>query len=122
MEIYLENYPQLPLSYYCGLQKEQFPPADRLTESQMEGICMALRKMYLTWKVEAHVHMIVPVSKLYELLVSVLDEKVNVGLDGVTTIEFCNYHPPSCSMNEYCTCRDFYEKESILHNGQKNAG
>ena len=120
VELYLDSYPQLPLSYYCGLHKEQLPPPERLSESQMEDICVALRKMYLTWKIEAHLHIIVPVSKLYCLLVSVLDEKVNVGLDGHTTIEFCNYHPPSCNMNEYCTCRDFYEKEYPRHNGQKS--
>jgi hypothetical protein len=111
MQQFLENYPQHPFSYYCGLSKEQFPPATQLSEEQMNAICAAFRSMLDTWNITADIHIKVPASKIYSLLVSVLDEKVSIGLDGVTTIEFCNYHPPSCAMGEYCTCREFYEKE-----------
>jgi hypothetical protein len=107
---FLENYPQHAFSHYCGLGKEQFPPAEQLTEAQMESICTAFRKMLSTWNISADIHIKVPVSKIYSLLVSVLDEKVGIG-EGITTIEFCNYHPPSCAMGEYCTCRHFYEQE-----------
>jgi hypothetical protein len=111
MQEFLENYPQHPFSYFCGLTKEQFPPAARLTESQMESICTAFRAMLATWHISADIHIKVPVSKMYSLLVSVLDEKVSIGIEGTTTIEFCNYHPPSCAMGEYCTCKEFYDKE-----------
>jgi hypothetical protein len=108
---FLENYPQHPFSYYCGLSKEQFPPADKLTEQQMEAICSAFRTMLSTWNIAADIHIKVPVSKIYSLLVTVLDEKVSMGLEGQTIIEFCNYHPPSCAMCEFCTCKEFFEQE-----------
>jgi hypothetical protein len=111
MQQFLENYPQHPFSYFCGLVKEQFPPAERLSEAQMEAICTAFRSMLSTWHIAADIHIKVPVSKIYSLLVSVLDEKLSIGLEGITTIEFCTYHPPSCAMGEYCTCKEFYDKE-----------
>lgn len=108
---FLENYPQHPFSYYCGLDKDQFPPADRLTEEQLTAVCAAFHQMLSTWNIAADIHIKVPASKVYSLLITVLDEKVSIGLEGTTTIEFCNYHPPSCAMGEYCTCKDFYERE-----------
>jgi hypothetical protein len=108
---FLENYPQHPFSYYCGLSKEQFPPADRLTDAQLDALCEAFRSMLATWNISADIHIKVPPGKMYSLLVSVLDEKVSMGLETMTTIEFCNYHPPSCAMGEYCTCKEFYENE-----------
>lgn len=111
MQQFLENYPQHPFSYYCGLNKEQFPPAEQLTEPQMESVCDAYRTMLATWNISADIHIKVPVSKIYSLLVSVLDEKVTVGPDAQTIIEFCNYHPPSCAMGEFCTCKEFFERE-----------
>lgn len=108
---FLESYPQHPFSYYCGLNKEQFPPPNRLNDVQMESVCAAFRQMLATWNIAADIHIAVPISKMYSLLISVLDEKVNIAFEGLTTIEFCNYHPPSCAMGEYCTCKEYLEKD-----------
>src|SRR5690242_3851269 len=56
MQQFLENYPQHPFSYFCGLSKEQFPPAARLSETQMEAICASFRAMLGTWHITADLH------------------------------------------------------------------
>lgn len=110
VEQWLENNPQHSFGYYCGLGKEQFPPANLLTEPQLEELCTALDNMLLTWNLSAEIYSFVPVAKKYSLLVSILDEKVEIPDYGLLTIEFCTTDPPTCPLNEYCSCREIWEK------------
>ena len=122
-ERWLESEPQFTFAYYCGLTKEQFPPANLLTDSQMESVCEALNKLHYTWNIGVDIPDHIPVSKKYTLLISVLDEKVDIQDAGFIDIEFCNYDPPSCPLNEYCTCKEFLKEDDAEENtsdsGQK---
>lgn len=114
VEKWLENNPQHSFSYYCGLTKEQFPPPGLLTEAQLEELCKALEHLLFTWNLGAEIYSFIPVAKKYSLLVSVLDEKVEIPDYGLLTIEFCTSDPPSCPLNEYCSCREMWEKADSL--------
>lgn len=99
--------PAHSFSYYCGLQKEQFPPAEKLTKVQLLQINDAFRHLLFTWNLDASIPKEIPPAKTYSLLTSVLDEKTDIVNSGFMTFEFCNYDPESCPFEQYCSCKDF---------------
>ena len=106
VEHWLENEPEHDFSYYCGLQIEQFPPAEKLTSEQMEAVSLAFEKLLFTWNIGVEMPEKLPVSRKYTLLVSVLEKKVAIVENGFETIEFCSYDPPSCPFDEWCICKE----------------
>ena len=111
VERWLEHEPEHDFSYYCGLQKEQFPPTEKLTDDQMEAVSHAFEKLLFTWNIGVELPDKLPAARKYSLLVSVLERKVAIVENGFETIEFCSYDPPSCPFNEYCTCRELGLKD-----------
>ena len=111
VEHWLENDPEHDFSYYCGLQKEQFPPAEKLTDDQMEAVSLAFEKLLFTWNIGVEMPDKLPVSQKYSLLIGVLERKVAIVENGFETIEFCSYDPPSCPFNEWCTCKELGLKD-----------
>jgi len=111
VERWLENDPQFSFGYYCNLSKEQFPPPELLTEFQIEEICIAFKKLLFTWNLSVDIPDNLPISKTYLLLISTLNEKVEIVHDGFITIEFCNYDPPTCPFDDNCSCREFWKQD-----------
>ena len=111
VERYLENDPEHDFSYYCGLQKEQFPPAEKLTNEQLEAVSIGFEKLLFTWNIGVEMPDKLPASQKYNLLISVLERKVAIVENGFETIEFCSYDPPSCPFNEWCTCKELGLKD-----------
>ncbi len=113
IERWIEHEPTHTFSYYCGLQKEQFPPAEKLTEEQMQQINKAFGQLLFTWNLDTAIPENVPTALTYTLLVSVLDEKMEPVTSGILTFEFCNYDSASCPFGHYCTCKDFEDDENM---------
>lgn len=111
VERWLQSDPEHDFSYYCGLQTEQFPPADRLNDIQMEQVCNAFEKLLYTWNIGVEMPEQLPVSKKYTLMVSILERKVMIVSSGFETIQFCRYDPPSCPFDKWCTCRGSWINE-----------
>jgi hypothetical protein len=106
VERWLENEPEHDFSYYSGLQKEQFPPPEKLTNEQMEAVSLAFERLLFTWNIGVEMPEKLSVARKYSLLISVLERKVAIVENGFETIEFCSYDPPSCPFNEWCTCKE----------------
>ncbi|MFL5747272.1 MAG: hypothetical protein ACJ751_21540 [Niastella sp.] len=111
VERWLEHEPEHDFSYYCGLQIEQFPPVEQLTNEQMEAVSLAFEKLLFTWNIGVEMPEKLPVSRKYTLLVSVLEKKVAIVENGFETVEFCSYDPPSCPFDEWCTCKELGLKD-----------
>jgi hypothetical protein len=109
VERWLESDPAYTFAYYCGLQPEQFPPAERLTIKQLHTIYKAFGQLLFSWNLDADIPKSFPVRRAYSLLISTLHHKVEIVNDGFITIEFCTCDPPSCPFEEYCSCKK-YEK------------
>jgi hypothetical protein len=99
--------PDHTFSYYCGLQKEQFPPAEKLTELQLKQINNAFRHLLFSWNLDANIPKEVPSAKTYSMLISLLDNKTDIVNSGFMTFEFCQYDPASCPFEQYCSCKEF---------------
>lgn len=115
IERWLENDPAFTFSYYCGLRKEEFPPAEKLTDDQIHKLKKQFEDLLYTWNLSANIPEEIPPSKAYTLLVSVLDKKVDIPDTGFMTFEFCAYDPPTCPLDEYCECREFYDSYNPDH-------
>jgi hypothetical protein len=99
--------PAHTFSYYCDLQKEIFPPAEKLTKKQLLQINKAFRHLLFSWNLDAYIPKEIPPAKTYSLLVTILDKKTDIVSSGFITFEFCNYDYPTCPFGEYCTCKNF---------------
>ncbi|MEO8150790.1 MAG: hypothetical protein ABI723_24370 [Bacteroidia bacterium] len=116
VERWLEHEPVHTFSYYCGLQKEQFPPAEQLNKKQLNQIIRAFNQLLFSWNLGTAIPEKIPPAKYYSLLISVLDEKTEIVNSGFMTFEFCNYDPPSCPFQEYCDCKDFQYSDDNMNN------
>jgi hypothetical protein len=95
-------------SYYCGLKPEQFPPAEMLTKKQMRAICKTLNHLLCSWNLDVDIPKQYPIVKTYQLLVTVLDKKVEPPTSGFITFEFCTCDPPTCPFEDHCTCKKYF--------------
>ncbi|THU41894.1 hypothetical protein FAM09_07280 [Niastella caeni] len=118
VERWLENEPEHDFSYYSGLQKEQFPPVEKLSNEQMAAVSLAFERLLFTWNIGVEMPDKLPISRKYSLLVSVLERKVAIVENGFETIEFCSYDPPSCPFNEWCTCKELGLKDQYNDDGE----
>jgi hypothetical protein len=103
-----QDEPKHTFSYYCGLQREQFPPVDRLNPSQIDSLVEAFEYLLSSWNMSASMPEEVPSAIKYELLAGILDKEVDIVDRGIIGIEFCHYDPNECPFgSEYCTCKDY---------------
>ena len=103
-----EDLIQQSFGYHCQLNKEQFPPSNRLTSEQMNTVCDAFEKLLFTWNTHADFPDNLPIEMAYETLVSVLDRKFIIPTSGFVGLEFCDYEPEKCRFKEYCTCKELF--------------
>ncbi|MCU0328601.1 MAG: hypothetical protein MUE53_06385 [Chitinophagales bacterium] len=109
VERYLSgDYDQI-LADVVGLNKEQFPPVEMLTENQMKLLTDALDKMLFSYNISTDLPDGLPINIAYSLMVSVLDRDIYIGNgDGHIGIEFCHYEPQSCPFGDkFCSCKDY---------------
>jgi hypothetical protein len=107
IERWVENEPVQTFSYFCGLEKEQFPPAEKLTKKQMKQIIKAFEQLLYTWNLAADMPENFPLEKKYTLLIGVLDEKTGIVNSGCIHFDFCTGDPTGCTFEEYCPCKKF---------------
>jgi hypothetical protein len=81
-----------------------FPPADRLSESQINALNEAIMSL-----LEAHNYAInittiknLPAHILYQYFVKQWTTKVWYDTHGLTGLEFCDYNPEECGLYEWC--------------------
>ena len=63
------------LGYYCGLAKENFPPAKQLTQEDLLLVYEALKKMMYSYNIGIDLPEELPAQFKYELTLSTLNEK-----------------------------------------------
>lgn len=112
IERWLNNDPVHPFSYYCGLEKEQFPPAEMLSKKQMQQISKAFLSLLHSWNLGADFPKKFPLTNKYTLLTGLLNKKTDIVRHGFMTFDFCSGDSTSCEFGEYCTCRKWHNETS----------
>jgi hypothetical protein len=104
---WVESDPPFTFSHHCGLKTEQFPPTNKLTESQMSQVVSAMDQMMGSWNVGMDIPSSVPTTMRYELILGILEKKVSISTYGFWILDFCTGNSEGCELGEYCPCLNF---------------
>lgn len=109
VEAYLNNTPEHTFGYYCGLKKEDFPPADQLTDEEMQLVNNAFEEMMSSWNLDISLPDNIPVPFAYQLIVDVLNKETMIVNSGWYIFDFCTGYAPDCELKAYCPCLKIWE-------------
>ena len=94
----------------CGIQKMQFPPAEKLNIQEMEILCAEIKELMHTWNLDLSLPDTLPVERAYHYLTEVFDTKTMITDSGHVGLELCQYVVKGCVFGRHCMCKEF-EKE-----------
>ena len=103
--------PERTFGYYCGLNSENFPPAEQLTDEEMKMIRKAFEQMMYSWNQGIDLPESLPVAFAYKMIVDSLDMKTNIVNSGGMSFDFCSGYAPDCIFKEYCPCLEIWNEE-----------
>lgn len=107
VERFIHEDPIQDLSYYSGLRPEQFPPAEDLTQEQIDTVVNAFSEMLQSWNIAADLPDDFPNERKYPLLVSLLNERFHIQNMGTVHWSFCDFDETTCPFGEHCLCKEF---------------
>ncbi|MEO8086641.1 MAG: hypothetical protein ABI763_07475 [Bacteroidota bacterium] len=107
LERWINHKPVQTFGFYCGLEKEQFPPAEMLTKKQQYQLSNGFMQLLRSWNLGVQLPKKFPIAKKYTLLCGLLNVKTDIVSDGNIDFEFCTFDPPSCPFKEYCVCDEW---------------
>ncbi|MBW7941321.1 MAG: hypothetical protein H3C64_02750 [Candidatus Kuenenia stuttgartiensis] len=100
--------PAHSFGYYCGLDPENFPPAEQLTDEEMTLVRRAFEKMMYSWNMAIDLPEKLPVAFAYTMIVNSLNEKTDIMNSGQMHLDFCTGYAPDRVFKEYCPCLKFW--------------
>jgi hypothetical protein len=113
----LENSPDITPGTLFHLNKEMFPPVEKLTDSQLETLTEEILSLWAEYTMDAVYPENLPARILYPMLVAKLEEPVQYWPGWTMGVEFCSYEPENCPFgHEYCTCKDFQDEWEAENN------
>ncbi|MDR7129282.1 hypothetical protein J2X69_001617 [Algoriphagus sp. 4150] len=89
---------------YCGLNRDDFPPKEQLSEDQLTQVTTAFVEMMNSWNLEVVFPDDLPQPRRYELLMDILVGPVMIFKHGFYCFYFCTGNPDGCELGEYCPC------------------
>jgi len=105
-----ENAPQVAMDDLFGVSHEVFPPAERLTDAQVEALILAILALWGAFNFEADFPPTAPARQLYtELVAFWRDEPVKYTSEG--TAHLCLFlclcdRSGDCQWGDACHCKD----------------
>jgi len=104
--------PEHTFGYYCGLNSENFPPAEQLTDEEMMIVRKAFEQMMLTWNHALNLPENLPVGFAYTMTINSLNHETSMVNSGCMHFDFCTGYAPGCELKEYCPCLEIWNEES----------
>lgn len=95
-----------PAEALFGIAKNEFPPSEKLNNSQMKIVLEAVEKMLLAINNQIVFPEKMPVNRRYELLFVLWDDGFQPLTEGMSYNDFCTGYAPECALKEYCFCKD----------------
>ena len=110
METWLYGKGEFSMFYHFELGEQQFPPADRLTDEQLDKLVFALHRLWNAFNFTAVVPNSAPSRVVYPILLKRMLDSATVLQYGHSGIEFCDYVPEECVFGQYCDCKKYLEE------------
>lgn len=101
-----ENNPSKPMGEWFGLSQEQFPPVEKLSDSQIEEINTAFAELWAAYNFYAQFPEKTPEPRRYQLYRKFINENVVWASQGASFIDFCTGNCEGCDVEEYCEIKD----------------
>lgn len=103
-----ENNPYQTMLSLFNLEPEVFPPADRLSVSQLEQLNLGILELWAGFNFYAEFPEEVSSRRLYEALTKYMQHSECQYISkGSSHVEFCQYEPDNCPWgNDLCSCKD----------------
>jgi hypothetical protein len=113
----LEESAEKTMSQWFGLEKEQFPPSEKLTNEQLVLMAAGFEKLWQAYSFEPGFPDGLPAKIRYDLMRDYLDYSTQHWPGGwVHHFEFCDYDPKNCPFgSEFCWCEDVDKDYLIYH-------
>lgn len=104
-----ENAPEQTFEALFDLSPEVFPPAEKLSGSQMQAVLEGVFALWAAWNIYPVLPDNIPVEILYGVVVNYWrNESIHYVSEGNLHLEFCSYDVNDCPWGSaYCTCKDF---------------
>lgn len=104
--------PEHTLGYYCGLDKEQFPPAEQLSVEDIQLVFDVFEKMLYSWNAEISFPDELPWPLRYQFMIKALEEGIPLIAGGdFIMLDFCSGYAPGCPFGKYCCCREYWDNK-----------
>lgn len=101
----------MPLSQIVNLDKSIFPPAEKLSDEQIDLIYIHLLRVLDNYNFFLDFPDNVPNRVKYSMLLAIFDEETTCSNAYVTNIEFCDYDYDTCPFGiELCQCKMFEDR------------
>ncbi|WP_018345094.1 hypothetical protein [Cytophaga aurantiaca] len=105
VERYLNGEGEEPIGDILGMKEECFPPANRLTEKQLNTVSDAYLECLESWNVSIDLPDNLPAALKYTLLINTLKQKIIAMDSGITHLELCHYDSEWCPFGiKFCRC------------------
>lgn len=113
----LEESAEKPMNFWFGLNKEEFPPSEKLTTEQLELMATEFEKLWAAYSFYPDFPDGLPAKRRYELMYDYLDHPTQHWPGGWQHhFEFCDYDPGNCPFGiGFCRCKDFEEQPPELN-------
>lgn len=101
-----------PLSYFNGLKKQDFPPAEQLSLKEVESVCNAFDGMLETWNIIVDYPEKMPIHERYSFLrEKVVEKRISPMGFGSIHLDFCTSNPEGCDWGKYCSCLKYQQDD-----------
>lgn len=111
-----ENAKTKPMQEWFGIAKENFPPPEKLTESQISLMVTEMLRLWEAYHFYPNLPDNLPAKFTYKVLVNFLDKDIAWVSEGEGIVELCDYDPQTCPFpKEFCWCRDFEDDDVDAH-------
>ena len=103
-----ENAIAKPMQEWFGIDKANFPPAEKLSKDELKLMVEKIIELWNAYNFAPVLPYDVPDELVYKALVSKFDEPVEWLSEGCCYIEFCDYDEDNCPFPSYCNlCKKF---------------
>ncbi|MCB0534835.1 MAG: hypothetical protein H6574_24225 [Lewinellaceae bacterium] len=108
IENWLHSKPAITMFDHFGLEAEQFPPAEKLTEAQAHPLVDALVRLWVAHNFLPTLPNKAPARIFYPMMLARMAEPAMLLEHGMNGIEFCDFDPEGCPFGEaWCDCKEY---------------
>ena len=103
-----ESIEPKPMQEWFGIDKANFPPAEKLSNHELELMVKKIITLWHAYNFDPVLPKNLPAQFAYQTLVNYFDKPVTRVSEGTIGVEFCEYDPKNCPFPaKYCMCKDF---------------